>query len=132
MAFGELFTALQQKTVDAPENPVPIIFTSNFFEVQKYLSLTGHFYAAAPLLISKAVWDSMDPSDHKLLQEASAEARDFERGLIAEMDEEYISTLEEKGMQIDEVDKEVWKEAMAPVYDKYEKEIGAEMIQKVS
>lgn len=132
MAFGELFTALQQKTVDAQENPIPIIFTSNFFEVQKYLSLTGHFYAAAPLLISKHVWDSLDESDQELLYEASIQARDFERELIAEMDNNYIETLNEKGMLIDEIDKDVWKDAMAPVYSKYEKEIGAEMIQKVS
>ena len=48
MAFGELFTALQQKTIDAQENPLAIVDTSKFYEVQDYLSLTEHFYSPAP------------------------------------------------------------------------------------
>ncbi|MBV5349634.1 TRAP transporter substrate-binding protein DctP, partial [bacterium] len=47
MPFGELFTALQQKTMDGQENPLLIIKTSKFYEVQKYLALTGHFYSPA-------------------------------------------------------------------------------------
>ncbi len=45
MAFGELYTALEQKTVDAQENPLAVIHSSRFFEVQKYLAMTGHFYS---------------------------------------------------------------------------------------
>lgn len=131
MAFGELFTALQQKTVDAQENPIPIIYTSNFFEVQDYLSLTGHFYAAAPLLISKSLWDSLSPEDQEIIMESALEARDYERGLIRQMDEEGLELLKEKGMEIIEVDKEAWFEAMQPVYEEYKAEIGEEVIQRV-
>ena len=53
MAFGELYTALEQKTVDAQENPLAVIYSSRFFEVQKYLAMTGHFYSLAVLLISE-------------------------------------------------------------------------------
>ena len=53
MAFGELYTALEQKTVDAQENPLAVIHSSRFFEVQKYLAMTGHFYSPAMLLISE-------------------------------------------------------------------------------
>lgn len=131
MAFGELFTALQQKTVDAQENPIPIIYTSNFFEVQDYLSLTGHFYAAAPLLISKSLWDSLSPEDQEIIMESALEARDYERGLIRQMDEEGLELLKEKGMEIIEVDKDAWFEAMQPVYEEYKAEIGEEVIQRV-
>lgn len=131
MAFGELFTALQQKTVDAQENPIPIIYTSNFYEVQDYLSLTGHFYAAAPLLISKSLWDSLSPEDQEIIYESALEARDFERGLIRQMDEEYIDELAERGMEIIEVDKDAWFQAMQPVYEEYKAEIGEDVIQRV-
>ncbi|MBZ4688580.1 MAG: dicarboxylate transporter, DctP subunit [Clostridiales bacterium] len=131
MAFGELFTALQQQTVDAQENPLPIIFTSNFFEVQDHLAMTGHFYAAAPLLISKQLWDSFSPEIQDAIQEAAIEARDFERQTVSDMDAELLGTLKEKGMQVTEVDKKEWREAMKPVYDEFEAEIGADVIQKV-
>lgn len=131
MAFGELFTALQQKTVDAQENPIPIIYTSNFYEVQDYLSLTGHFYAAAPLLISKSLWDSLSPEDQEIIMESALEAQDYERGLIRQMDEECIELLKEKGMEVIEVDKQAWFEAMQPVYEEYKAEIGEDVIQRV-
>jgi hypothetical protein len=53
MAFGEFYTALEQKTVDAQENPLAVIHSSRFFEVQDYLAMTGHFYSPAMLLISE-------------------------------------------------------------------------------
>ena len=50
MAFGELFTALQQGTIDAQENPLSVITSSRFNEVQDYLSMTEHVYSAAPMM----------------------------------------------------------------------------------
>lgn len=131
MAFGELFTALQQKTIDAQENPIPVFFTSNFFEVQKHLSLTGHFYAASPLLISKTVWDKLPAEYQTAIQEAALEARDFERGMIETMDTDLVEELKAKGVTITEVDKDEWAQAMAPVYKEFEAEIGADTIAKV-
>ncbi len=131
MAFGELFTALQQKTVDAQENPVPVFFTSNFFEVQKHLSLTGHFYAASPLLISKTVWEKLPAAYQTAIKEASLEARDFERGMIKTMDTDLVEDLKAKGVTVTEVDKDVWAKAMAPVYKEFEGVIGADTIAKV-
>lgn len=131
MAFGELFTALQQKTVDAQENPFPVFYTSNFFEVQNYLSVTGHFYAASPFLISKAVWKKLSDDHKAAIQEAAEEARDFERNLIAKMDKELMEELIAKGVKITQVDKNEWAGAMQPVYKMYEKAIGADVIEKV-
>lgn len=131
MAFGELFTALQQKTVDGQENPLPLIWTSNFHEVQKYLSLTGHFYAAAPLLISKNVWDKLSPEAQTAIREAAVEARKFERDQIQKMDKELVEKLKQKGVTISTVDKDEWVKAMMPVYKQFESKIGADIIVKV-
>jgi tripartite ATP-independent transporter DctP family solute receptor len=131
MAFGELFTALQQKIVDAQENPLPVFYTSNFFEVQKYLSLTGHFYAASPFLISKIVWKNLPDDQKATIKSASEEARDYERNLIAQMDKELKDKLIAKGIKITEVDKDEWAKGMSPVYKEFEKIIGADVIEKV-
>ncbi|MDW7673582.1 MAG: TRAP transporter substrate-binding protein [Bacillota bacterium] len=131
MAFGELFTALQQKTVDGQENPLPIIWTSKFFEVQEHLALTGHFYAAVPLLINEKLFNSFSPEVQQAILEAAEEARDFERNIIKEMDESLLGDLKEAGMQVTEPDKAVWEEAMKSVYDKYESKIGTDLIQKI-
>ncbi|MGE5575605.1 MAG: TRAP transporter substrate-binding protein [Syntrophothermus sp.] len=131
MAFGELFTALQQRVVDGQENPLPIIWTSNFFEVQKNLALTGHFYAAAPLLINKAIFEKMPKDVQQAIQEAAYEARDYERGLIKEMDDDLVAKLKAKGMKITTPDKAAFLKAMQPVYTQFEKEIGKDLIDQV-
>jgi len=131
MGFGELFTAMQQGTVDGQENPLPIIDTSKFYEVQEYLSLTGHFYAASPLLVSKSVWQSLSESEQNAIQEAAYEARDFERNLVKKMDNELVDDLKEKGLEITEVDKSIFQEATSSVYDKYEDQIGTELLNRV-
>jgi TRAP-type C4-dicarboxylate transport system substrate-binding protein len=81
MAFGELYTALEQKTVDAQENPLAVIYSSRFFEVQKYLAMTGHFYSPAVLLISEITWQTLTPEHQQIVSEAATQARDYEREL---------------------------------------------------
>ncbi len=131
MAFGELFTAMQQHVVDGQENPLPIIWTSNFFEVQKNLALTGHFYAAAPLLMSKAAFDKLPTEYQKAIQEAAYEARDYERGLVKDMEEDLVTKLKAKGMKITTPDKAAFLKAMQPVYTQFEKEIGKDLIDQI-
>ncbi|AEE90343.1 TRAP dicarboxylate transporter, DctP subunit [Tepidanaerobacter acetatoxydans Re1] len=131
MAFGELFTALQQKTIDAQENPLPIIETSKFYEVQEYLSLTGHFYAPAPLLISKSFFEGLAPELQAALKEAAIEARDYERGLLDDMNAKLVEELKEKGMKVNEPDKTLFVEAVQSVYKQFESDITPELIQKV-
>lgn len=131
IASGEVFTALQQKTVDGQENPLTGIFTSKYYEVQKYLSLTEHFYSPAPLLIGKSAWDSLTPELQKAVQEAADEAKVFQREFNQKEVANAQKELEAKGMTITTVDKEVWKKAMAPIYKEFEKEVGAERLQAI-
>ncbi len=71
MAFPELFGALQQGTVDGQENPIPVILSSKFAQVQKHLSLTGHVYSPALLLMSPKVWNKLSDADKKVFIEAA-------------------------------------------------------------
>ena len=61
MNFGELYTALSQKTVGVMECPINLIYTPKFYEVQKYMSLTGHLYAVAPLTVSEIFFKKLPP-----------------------------------------------------------------------
>lgn len=131
MAFGELFTALQQKTVDGQENPLAQIETSKFYEVQKYISMTGHFYAPAVLLMSKAKWDTLPADVKEQLKVAAQEGKTFERGLVQKADVELKDKLKQRGVEIVEINKKEWQDAMSPVYKTFEADIGKELIDKV-
>ena len=116
MAFGELYTALEQKTVDAQENPLAVIHSSRFFEVQKYLAMTGHFYSPAVLLISEATWKSLSPENQKIVADAATQARDYERGLSLKADQELEAACAKEGMTITHPDKAPFAKAVASVY----------------
>lgn len=124
MAFGELFTALQQKTIDGQENPIPIIFTSKFFEVQKYLSLTGHVFSPAQLLISKDKFNKLSDDQKKVVQKAAKEAAAFERSKITEMENSQVDELKKKGMIVTNPDKQAFLEATKSVYDQFKSQLG--------
>jgi TRAP-type C4-dicarboxylate transport system substrate-binding protein len=123
MPFGELFTAMQQKTVDGQENPLVIISTSKFYEVQQYLTLSGHFYSPAILLMNKQVWDKLTPAQQKIIKECVAEARDWERKYSIEMDAKLVAELK-KTMKVVEPDKALWSKALQSVYKQFETDIG--------
>ena len=129
--FGELFTAMQQDTVDGQENPLVIIATSKFNEVQKHLSLSGHFYAPAILLINKDVWEKLSDDQRKIMTESIAEARDWERKYSAEMDSKLAGELEKVGMTVSTPDKAEWAKVLSPVYKQFESVVGKDLIQSL-
>lgn len=132
MAFTELFTAMQQGVVDGNENPVPVIYSSRFYEVQDYLTMTRHFYNPSILLTSNSFFNNLEPELQTALEEAAVEAGIFEREVVQRMDEEYLNELEEQGMEIiREIDVEPFIEAVQPVYDQYSEVFGQELIDSI-
>jgi tripartite ATP-independent transporter DctP family solute receptor len=123
MAWGEVFIALQQGTIDGQENPLVIIDTAKIYEVQKHISLTGHFYSPAVMLMSKQVFDELAPDIQEAVIKAEKEARDWERAFSASLDTKLVETLKEKGAVITEVNKEEWRKACAPVYDLFRSKV---------
>ena len=77
MARSELFTALQQKTVDAQENPMGQIYSSRFYEVQDFLTLTGHTYSPEVLVFSLKTWEKIPAEYQSVVKQAADEARDY-------------------------------------------------------
>jgi TRAP-type transport system periplasmic protein len=118
--WSELYVALQQGVVDGQENPLVNVQAGKLYEVQKYVSLTGHKYEMTPFLIGKRAWDRLSDADRKIVQEAAAEATALQRKLAQEADEKMFVELKAKGMQIDKVDQAPFMKATAPVIAKWE------------
>lgn len=117
--FSELYVALQQGVVDGQENPLTNISSAKLYEVQKYISLSGHKYESTPFLMSKRTWDRMTPADQKVITEAAREATQLQRRLNKEVDDKLVAELKAKGVQIDTVDRKAFVDACASVYAKW-------------
>jgi tripartite ATP-independent transporter DctP family solute receptor len=132
MAFPELFTALQQGTVDGQENPIPVILSSKFAQVQKYLSLTGHVYSPAVILLSPMVWNKLSDADKKVFVAAAQVGAIAQRKKVNEDEANGIAQLRKDGMQvIEKVDGESFRKAVAPAYAAFAKEFGADKIAAI-
>lgn len=133
MAFPELFGALQQGTVDGQENPIPVILASKFSQVQKHLSLTGHVYSPALLLLSPKVWNKLSDADKKVFTDAAKKASVAQRKKVNDDENNGIAQLEKDGMKVTRtVDGAAFRDALKPAYVGYAKEFGADNIKKIS
>ncbi|SES32183.1 tripartite ATP-independent transporter solute receptor, DctP family [Vreelandella subterranea] len=134
MAFGELFSAMEQGVVDGQENPWSTILTSNFHEVQDYGTETRHVYTPFIMMLSERTWDRMAPEYQELVMEAARQSAEYEMQLSAEYDTWSREQLEERGMQITRLNDEqleAFQEAVQPVYEKWAPRIGEELIQDI-
>lgn len=132
MPFPELFTALQQGTVDGQENPIPVILASKFSQVQKHLSLTGHVYSPAALILSPAVWNKLSAADKVVFTEAAKKGAAAQRKKVNDDEASGIAQLRAEGMQvIEKVNGESFRKAVAPAYANFAKEFGADKIAAI-
>lgn len=120
MAFNELYTGLQQGTIDGQENPTGQIYTMKFYEAQKYMSMSGHFYSPAPLIMAKSYWDKLPEEYQTIIKEAADESKKVEREALDKMDEEQLKEMKDFGLEVnDDVDKDAFLEKAQSVYDKH-------------
>lgn len=129
MSVTELFTALESRAVDAQENPYTVVHAQKFYDVQKYLSTTGHAYDALVLLVSKKFWDRLSAADQKSVQDAALEATAYERQTSRELNAKLRKELTQLGMQINDVspqERARMREKLQPVIAKYTAGAGEE------
>lgn len=132
MSFGELYTALQQGTVDAEENPVSIIYAAKFYEVQKFCSLTGHIYGTVPLYVNREFFDSLPKEYQTIIREAAEATKIRQRQVAYEQDTRLVEDLKKTGMQVNELtseQKQVFRNAAQTVYDEFRQKYGDELIE---
>ncbi len=120
LAFSELYIALQQGVMDGQENPLMNIYSSKLYEVQKYISLTGHKYEATPLLASKVIWDGLSEKDKAAVLEAAKEAGEYNRERALKDNAELRKKLEEAGVKFNDVDHAAFVAKTSPVYEKWQ------------
>lgn len=133
MAFTELFTALQQGTVDGQENPIPVIVSSKFSQVQKHLTLTGHVYSPALFLMSKASFDKLSADDKKAVQAAGKVGAKAQRDKVAEFEANGIEELRKQGMTVvTDIDNTAFKASLKPAYEIYAKKFGQDKLDAIA
>ena len=127
MAFTELFTALQQGTVDGEENPLGIIDGNKFQEVQKYLSMTQHVYTPYILCMNLEKYDSLSANHKAAIDKAVEEATKFQRNRSQELEKEIKVNFAKTGVVIDisDADKKAWQDIIleAKVFDLVKKKM---------
>lgn len=132
MAWGEVFTSLQQGLLDAQENPIPIVSTFKLYEVQRYLSLTGHVYSPAPVLVSKQVWDRMPPDIQRILLDTAMEVARVQRQINRGQEDKQLAELRAKGMTvIERPDRSAFREAMKPVFEQFQGQFGKDLVRRI-
>ncbi len=132
MAWGEVYGALQQKTIDGQENPVAVIHSAKLNEVQKFLSMTQHVYSPAVLIVSAKKWQAIPPADQEMLLKTALEVAQFERKLGRDAEEKQVAELTARGMTVTkDVDKAAWQKAMQPAFDEFSKQFGKEKIDAI-
>src|SRR5205814_1797289 len=109
--------------MDAQENPFTQIYSAKFQEVQKYLSLTGHVYTPAYLVVGAKKWATLPADVRKTLEDTAKETQAFVYDTAAKDDEDLLQKLKAAGMQVNNANKEAFIAASKPVYDEFAKEV---------
>jgi tripartite ATP-independent transporter DctP family solute receptor len=124
LAFPELYMALATKTVDGQENPVPTIWSSKFYEVQKYVALTRHIYTMMMFAANTRVWERLSPEQRSIMGEEGWRAANETRKMIMEQEESLIGELRKAGVTVTTPDTAKFRAAMGPAYAELRKVVG--------
>lgn len=132
MTFSEVFTALQQGTIDGQENPIDVISSSKLVEVQDYLTMWNYSYDPLVLGMNKELYESMSDADKELFDRLGKEAAEYQVEIAREKEATQLAELEADGMQVytpteDEISQ--FQEAVEPIYEKYTDIWGADLLQ---
>ena len=112
MALSEVFTSLQQGTIEAQENPLAMIETQSFYEVCPYLILTAHLRAWVYIAMGLTQYNRLSDSQRAVVDAAGAECQAHEHELFLDNEEKYYNQLQEQGMEFIEVDTKEFADAM--------------------
>lgn len=133
MSFTDLYTGLQQGTVDGQDNSPMLTYVNKFYEVQKYYRTIDTVYAQCVMVCSKDFMDSLPEDIKAILDEGSAECLvKYQRENALAQEEEYLKDLEDAGLKVTRIeDKTEWKEAAQPVYEWMKEEVGEDYVQQM-
>ncbi|MDX1422252.1 MAG: TRAP transporter substrate-binding protein [Kiloniellales bacterium] len=132
MSFSEVFTALKTGVIDGQENPFAQIYSAKFQEVQKYLSLTGHVYTPAYVLVGKEHWESLPEDVRQVLEETAKETQAYVYEQAAALETDLLQKLKDGGIEVNEADKDAFIEASGTIYEEFSSTVdgGGAMVDK--
>jgi tripartite ATP-independent transporter DctP family solute receptor len=132
IAWGELYSALAQGTVDGAENNLPSFMTSKHFEVCKHFTLNGHTRVPDMLFIGTKVWNQLSPQEQQWVQQAASESAEYQRELWAEMTATAIDQMKTEGVTFYEVDTKDFASKVVPMLESVENPKVRELLKQIA
>jgi tripartite ATP-independent transporter DctP family solute receptor len=131
MAWGEVYTSLQQNVIEAQENPVPYIYAAKIQEVQKYIALTHHKYEYVIIAMSDQTWQKLTPEQQKAVKEAADEATQYENKLVFDKTDEIFKELQAKGMAVTRPDTTEWANVARTTHKEFAEKYGIDIYNQI-
>ena len=134
MPVSEVFTALQQHAIDGQENPVVAIYGWKFYEVNKFISLTGHVYSPLTFLYSKKIFDSYSVEDQNLIREVALKTGVRGREIARSDEQRYLKEISSNGgtvIELTSAQKQSFQSATQSVWQTVGKKVGEELITEL-
>lgn len=131
LAWSELFVALETRAFDGQENPIVLMNTQRFYEVQKYMTLSGHVYSPLIFAVSKKFWDTLTPQEQQLMTAAAKKATQFQRELTASEVDVALNNMKKHGVEVtsfSETDLQKIRETVPPAIQPHLEKIGPEFM----
>ncbi|SNR67999.1 TRAP transporter substrate-binding protein [Puniceibacterium sediminis] len=134
MAWPEVISSLQQGVIDGQENPLSVIVSVKLNEVQKYLTLSGHVYSPAMLLVSKPFWEGLDDTQKAAFEKAAKEAVVAMRAYVDNVEKTGVETLKERGMEVNALsadEKAEFQSSIQSAYEGYYETYGKDFVDSI-
>jgi tripartite ATP-independent transporter DctP family solute receptor len=131
MDYNQVYTGLQQGTVDAEENPISNIYGAHFYEVSKNLAMTSHSFGVATVLVSEPFWKTLTQDQQNALSKAVTETTSYETQLTKQQEQDYLKKMEQTGVKVTNPALAPFQQATQVVYKELEPSIGADLITQV-
>jgi TRAP-type C4-dicarboxylate transport system substrate-binding protein len=133
--FNDLYRKLETGEVDGQENTISNIYTKRLYQVQNHLTLSNHGYLGYAVIVNKAFWDKLPPDIRETIAEAMREATEYNNQLAVSINEKQLEQLKELSSlhihALTPAEREIWRQAMLPVYDQFAPLIGRELMDKI-
>ena len=121
MALSEVFIGLQTGVIDGQENPLAQIWGSRLYEVQEYLSLTGHVYTPGYVVVSASQWTTLPADVRRILEEEARLVQAFVHDTAARLDDELLAQVEAEGVKVTRPDRDAFLMASREIYDEFDR-----------
>jgi TRAP-type transport system periplasmic protein len=130
--FNQTYNALRSGSVDGEENPIGTILSGKFYEVQTYLTLTGHIYDPGVILMSKDAFEALSDADKQVFIEAAKSAARESRKVASELDKTGVAALKAHGMSVIEgIDKDAFAKRISAASLAFEQQFGPEVVERI-